>query len=49
MTRPTGINPKIVTFDTRRLVIMVVEIVAILAVMALCLLFVHEAGSPYHR
>ena len=28
---------------------MVVEILAILAVVALCLLFVHDVGSPYHR
>jgi hypothetical protein len=28
---------------------MVVEILAILIVMALCLLFVYEVGSPYHR
>jgi len=28
---------------------MVAEILAILVVMALCLLFVHEVGSPYHR
>jgi len=28
---------------------MVGEILAILAVLALCLLFIHEVGSPYHR
>lgn len=44
-----GFNPEIVPFDTRRLVNMVGEILVILAVVALCLLFVHEAGSPYHR
>jgi hypothetical protein len=28
---------------------MVGEILAILTVVALCLLFLHEVGSPYHR
>jgi hypothetical protein len=28
---------------------MVGEILAMLVVVALCLLFVHDVGSPYHR